>query len=227
MSVAFFSIVQMLKRHATNHRAFVFAHTANKTLRTEHSGSVHTNLGATGGVTLTLPQNAVKGNYFTFVVAAAQTLTIDPGAAGGIYLGGAKLADDTALASSHIGATVTLTCDGNNDWVVTGLSERGHWLSGGDVNTETLAGNATLTTASARYQRLDPGGAGRDVTLPAEADSKGLAFLILNTADAAEDLTVKDDGASTVVTISQNEAALVVCNGTSWVHMGIQSIALT
>jgi hypothetical protein len=94
-------------------------------------------------------------------------------------------------------------------------------------NVETLAANKTLTGADATFQHLDPGGAGRDVTLPAEATSGGRSFRILNTADAAEDLTVKDDGASTIVTISQNEAAWLICDGTSWVHSGIETIALS
>lgn len=100
-------------------------------------------------------------------------------------------------------------------------------VSAGGHNTETLAANKTLTGADATFQLLDPGGAGRDVTLPAEVASAGRSFRILNRADAAEDLTVKDDAASTIVTISQNEAAWVVCDGTSWAHAGIESIALS
>jgi len=95
------------------------------------------------------------------------------------------------------------------------------------ANVETLAANKTLTTADANFQKLDPGGSARDVTLPAEASSTGSVFYIMNAADAAENLVVKDDGASTIVTINQNEAAIVICDGTSWVHMGVLTIALT
>lgn len=84
------------------------------------------------------------------------------------------------------------------------------------ANTETLSGNKTLTASDARIQALDPGGAGRDVNLPAEADANGLEFIIANTADAAEVLTVKDDGGGTIVTPAQNETAWVFCDGTSW-----------
>lgn len=91
----------------------------------------------------------------------------------------------------------------------------------------TLAANLTLTDEHTNFLRIDPGGSARDVTLPAEATSEGAAFRILNTADAAENLVVKDDAGATVVTISQNEAAWVVCDGTSWNHMGIESIALS
>jgi len=86
----------------------------------------------------------------------------------------------------------------------------------GSVNTETLAGNKTLTATDAPVQFLDPGGAARTVTLPAEASSTGLVYLIANRADLAEDLTVQDDGAATVVTISQNECGIIFCDGVTW-----------
>ena len=80
----------------------------------------------------------------------------------------------------------------------------------------TLAAHDTLTVTSAPIQVLDPGGAGRNVTLPAEAQSEFLGYVIVNTADLAEALTVKDDGGSTVVTIGQNESGVVHCDGTTW-----------
>ena len=82
--------------------------------------------------------------------------------------------------------------------------------------TVTLAGNLTLTKKSSVMQYLDPGGSGRDITLPAEADSDGLAFFIVNTADNAEDLTVKDDTPATVGVIGQNEIGILLCDGTTW-----------
>ncbi len=84
------------------------------------------------------------------------------------------------------------------------------------VETETLAAAKTLTTLSPTLQFLDPGGAGRDINLPAEADSQGLVFIISNEADAAEVLTIKNDGGGTICTPTQNEAAIVFCNGTVW-----------
>lgn len=79
----------------------------------------------------------------------------------------------------------------------------------------TLGGNLTLDADSPTIMTIDPTAA-RDITLPAEADSVGLVFVILNAADAAEDITVKDDGANTVGTISQNEIGILFCNGTTW-----------
>ena len=91
-------------------------------------------------------------------------------------------------------------------------------------NVETLSGAKTLTLGDAKYQKLDPGGSARDVNLPAEAISKGLDYYIMNDADAAETITVKSDGGDTIVAIPQNEAAIVVCNGTTWIHVGILTI---
>ena len=85
-----------------------------------------------------------------------------------------------------------------------------------EVQTETLAANKTLTELSPSLLMLDPGGAGRDITLPAEADSTGLVFFISNEADNPEILTIKDDGGTTIVTPTENEACIIWCNGTSW-----------
>ena len=84
-------------------------------------------------------------------------------------------------------------------------------------NGETLTAEKTLTTGDASLQVFDPGGASRDVLLPAEADSEGLVFLIKNTADAAENLVVKEDSDTTTIgTVAQNEAGLFFCDGTTW-----------
>ena len=80
----------------------------------------------------------------------------------------------------------------------------------------TLAGNLTVDKSFPPLLVLDPGGAARTVTLPAEADSEGLVFLIVNTADAAEALTIEDDAAGSVGSIAQNEMGLAVCDGTAW-----------
>lgn len=64
---------------------------------------------------------------------------------------------------------------------------------------------------------LDPNGGAKDVLLPAEADSEHLCFIVVNTADAAENVVVKDDSdTTTVVTIGQNSFAIVHCDGTTW-----------
>jgi hypothetical protein len=95
------------------------------------------------------------------------------------------------------------------------------------LNVETLTGTKTLNVGSPRGQKLDPGGAGRDVDLPAEESSAGEWFEITNGADAAEALTVKNDAGSTIVSLAQNEKTTVRCDGSDWDHMGIITIALS
>ena len=86
-------------------------------------------------------------------------------------------------------------------------------------SVETLAGTKTLTSKDLNKYNgfaFDPGGAGRTVNLPAEAACKGCFVTISNEADAAEVLTIKNDGGDTLVTPTQNEAAILWCDGTSW-----------
>jgi hypothetical protein len=88
------------------------------------------------------------------------------------------------------------------------------------LNVETLTGTFTLTKQSATFQKLDPGGASRNVVLPAIDPAYG-PFLIENTADAAENLVVKaPDGTTTIATLARGEAAwlMVDTDGTdAWV----------
>ena len=92
---------------------------------------------------------------------------------------------------------------------------------------ETLAGNRVITFDEVeRYQAFafDPGGAARNVDLPAEEVCAGVFLFISNTADAAEVLTVRNDAGGTVVTPTQAEACMVWCDGVRWYGMvGAQS----
>lgn len=83
------------------------------------------------------------------------------------------------------------------------------------TSVSALSGGLTLKTHDRKVQFLDPNGANRDITLPATADSTDLYFWIINCADAAEDLVVKYGG-STIITVSQDEAGIVWCNGSIW-----------
>jgi hypothetical protein len=109
-----------LEREPTAFRSRVFAKTADFSPTIRQTGATFTNLGASAGITFTLPTNSSgeKGLTYTFTVMAAQTVTIDPGSAGAFYIAGAKLADDTNIVLREIGDTVTVTSDGNGDWIV-------------------------------------------------------------------------------------------------------------
>ncbi len=104
-------------------RRTVEAHTEDDTLLVSESGSVHTNLGATGTVTLTLPASAPQGTEFTFAVQAAYELRVAPGVA--------AIRDDSGAtagkykAADAIGASLTLVADANGDWAT--VAKNGTW----------------------------------------------------------------------------------------------------
>lgn len=95
-------------------------HTSSDTLTNAESGTVHTNLGAGGAVKLTLPQSTYAGVYFDFVVMTTQQLQIEPGAAGAIYINGAKQTDDKYIWADDEAESVRLVADGNGDWIAIG-----------------------------------------------------------------------------------------------------------
>ncbi len=108
-------------------KKMVEAHTADDTLTAAESGSVHTNLGATGTVTLTLPASAPQGTVFTFAVQAAQELRIDPGTAA-IRDDSGQTADKYKSADA-IGECLTVIADSNGDWAT--IAKNGTWTEEG------------------------------------------------------------------------------------------------
>ena len=101
------------------------AHTEDDTLTHAESNSVHSNLGASEAVTLTLPQDATAGMKFYFVVMEAYELRIDPGAAGAVYINGAKQTDNMYVWADAINESIMLVADGNGDWIA--LFVTGTW----------------------------------------------------------------------------------------------------
>ncbi len=99
------------------------AHTSDEALTVAESGSVHSNLGATGVVTLTLPASAAAGTVFSFAVQAVQELRIDPGTAT-IRDDSGQTADKYKSADA-IGECITLVADSNGDWAT--IAKSGTW----------------------------------------------------------------------------------------------------
>lgn len=99
------------------------AHTSDDILTAAESGSVHTNLGATGTVVLTLPTSAPEGTIFTFAIQKAQELQIDPSAA--------AIRDDSGQSAGKyksadvIGGCITIVADSNGNW--TTIAKNGTW----------------------------------------------------------------------------------------------------
>jgi len=98
-------------------------HTADDTLTATESGSVHTNLGASATVTLTLPASAPPGTVFSFAVQAAQQLRIDPGTAA-IRDDSGQTADKYKSAST-IGVSLTVIADAAGNWDT--IAKNGTW----------------------------------------------------------------------------------------------------
>ena len=83
---------------------------------------------------------------------------------------------------------------------------------------ETLGADRVLTQAevdNANVFTFDPAAA-RNLDLPAEADCAGVALFIANAANAAEIITIRDDGGGTICTPTEAESAYVWCDGVSW-----------
>jgi hypothetical protein len=104
-------------------KKMIEAHTADDTLTVAESDSVHTNLGATGTVTLMLPASASQGTVFTFAVQATQELRVDPGTAA-IRDDSGQTADKYKSADA-IGECLALIADSNGDWVT--IAKNGTW----------------------------------------------------------------------------------------------------
>lgn len=83
--------------------------------------------------------------------------------------------------------------------------------------TKTLVEDEQLTSKSPTFMSLDPGGANRNVDLPGRLegvpDVDSLFFWIINTADAAETLTVRNPANGTVDTIGQGQVGAFMGNG--------------
>lgn len=106
----------------------VEAHTAGDTLTTAESGSIHTNTGASGAITIVLPA-ATVGLEYTFFVGAAQELRIDPNTTQTISLPSTGVAGAAGkyLAADAIGETVHLVCCVAGTWAVVGYT--GTWTA--------------------------------------------------------------------------------------------------
>ena len=85
-------------------------------------------------------------------------------------------------------------------------------------NVETLSGDKTVANNDEQVQVLDPNGSARNVDLP--ADEQGLVYEVVNTASAANDLTVRDTDGNTIHAVSQDESAKFYNHGGGYVVLG-------
>ena len=101
-------------------------HTADDQLTEAESGSVHTNVGASAAVTLTLPAGASAGTNFKFCVQAAQQLRIDPGAAA--ILDDSMSSSGTYIYADTVGECLQLVANSSGDWMT--IAKSGFWSEG-------------------------------------------------------------------------------------------------
>jgi hypothetical protein len=97
---------------------------------------------------------------------------------------------------------------------VLGATGLGSWNSS-NANSDELDDDLILTNDDYMLQVLDPGGADRVITLPAE-DANNHGFVIINNADAEEALTVKDNIGTTIAIVRKGEARTFVSDSAAW-----------
>ena len=97
---------------------------ANKTLTASVCGKILTNAGASGTLTLTLPDpnESLKGVNFRMVVRAAQSFVVQTNIAGTMISRNTAIAD--SIASTQIGNSIYVFCDGSN-WYGYGITDGG------------------------------------------------------------------------------------------------------
>ena len=123
------SQIEAIRLPAVAQAGLVEAHTADDTLTAaEMYGSVHTSVGASGAVTLSLPA-AVVGMHAFFRVGAAQELRLDPNGTETIALPstGVQGAAGKYLTANADGETVAIRCDSAGEWSVYGFT--GTWTA--------------------------------------------------------------------------------------------------
>ena len=81
----------------------------------------------------------------------------------------------------------------------------------------TLADNYQLTVDHPPIIVADPQAASKDLLLPLASTAAGLVFIVVNIADAPENIVVKDStDTTTIATVAQTESVVLVCDGVSW-----------
>lgn len=139
-----------------------------------------------------------------------QGLRFNAGAQENIVLGG-EFSNAADVIDDQDGGNIILVSD---DGITAPFSPNGE-IRRKDSNRELLAADKVLALTDPTFQSLDPGGANRNVDLPAE--TSGREFVVANRADAAEDLVVRDDAAATLLTLNQGDVGRFYSDGTGWI----------
>ena len=168
------------------------------------SGNLQNADPAGGSINITLPL-AVDSNGLIFWIG-------NVGNADGVV----SVLGPGTLATLLNGDNVCVSCDGTT-WE---LTNHGRPFPGVDVRV--LSGNLILGSQARQFQRIDPGGSNRVITLPSAASNKDRTFYFANFSGLAATLAIGG-----IVTINQLEAVWIVSDGAAWQHTGVYTIALT
>ena len=109
----------LLENDPTSKRLKVITRTSDYSLGVKDTGAVCTNLGAAGTVTFTLPAGRRVGDNFTFSVATAQILRIDPGDASDTITDNATGTNGAGqyIQNNYLGGHIKLVYIGSNRWI--------------------------------------------------------------------------------------------------------------
>lgn len=102
----------------------VTAYTADHTVTAGETGATFTNAGASGAVIFTMPTPAA-GLFYTFIVAAAQTVTLDVGGSVVIAIGEIPGTAGAGATCASPYSSITLKAISTTLWVAT--SQIGAW----------------------------------------------------------------------------------------------------
>ena len=84
-----------------------------------------------------------------------------------------------------------------------------------DPTTTNSTGSTTLTVTSSRMQFVDSCGESVTWVLPAEADSAGIEFKIVNFSTGGA-LTINDDSSGCIAVIDADQTGYLLCDGVTW-----------
>lgn len=110
-----------MQRHGTELCRPTIVATSNRVLAARETGALCTNMGASGAVIFDLPTNVWEGLWFTFIVGAAQNLSINPGDSHQIIALGSTQSAGTAITANDEGES----CD--IGWF--GTAANGKWIA--------------------------------------------------------------------------------------------------
>jgi len=85
--------------------------------------------------------------------------------------------------------------------------------------SSTLADSAVTLTVASNMIQVGVPTAARTVTLPAEANSQGRVFIIVNNSAGANTITVQNSATTSIASVAQNKRAIVFCDGTTWFNI--------